>query len=99
MTTSQKATTAAFSKLNLIIEITVQFVLEGLGMVNVGIFNEHYEYFTASLYILQPFGIVCGQLLINVLPIEIWQPCFTRHHPGKHVDGCVSKYIHLCMYV
>jgi hypothetical protein len=32
-------------------------------MVNVGIFNDHLEYFMAIWYNLWPFGIVCGHLL------------------------------------
>jgi hypothetical protein len=34
------------------------YVLEGLGMENIGIFNDHFEYFTAIRYIVQPFGMV-----------------------------------------
>jgi hypothetical protein len=34
--------------------------LEGLGIENDVIFYGHLEYFTATWYNLQPFGIVCG---------------------------------------
>jgi hypothetical protein len=39
------------------------FILEGLGMENVGIIYDHWEYFTAIRYNLWQFGIVCGHLV------------------------------------
>jgi hypothetical protein len=51
-------------------------------MVNVGIFNDHLEYFTAIASILQPFGLVCGHLIYfshfgMFGTRKIWQPCST----------------------
>jgi hypothetical protein len=37
--------------------------LEGLGLENVAIFKDFFEYFAAIWYNLQPFGIVCGHLV------------------------------------
>jgi hypothetical protein len=38
-------------------------ILEGLAMEDVGIFYDHFVYFTAKWYILWPFGAVCGHLV------------------------------------
>jgi hypothetical protein len=48
------------------------YILERLGMDNVGIFYEHLEYFTAIWYSLWSFGIFfrCGMFG----PSKIWQP-------------------------
>jgi hypothetical protein len=39
------------------------YILEGLGIDNVGIFYDHLEYFTAVRYNLWQFGIVCSYLV------------------------------------
>jgi hypothetical protein len=54
--------------------------LEGLGMENVGIFYDHFEYFTPIWYNSWPLGIVGGHLVYFSLfgmfgPRKIWQPC------------------------
>jgi hypothetical protein len=46
-------------------------------MENVGIFYNHFEYFTAILYNLWPFGIGCGYLVYFSKfgrRRKIWQP-------------------------
>jgi hypothetical protein len=55
------------------------YILEGLGIENVGIFYDHLIYFTAKLYILCPFGIVCVHVVyfsrLGMFgPRKIWQP-------------------------
>jgi hypothetical protein len=56
-----------------------RYILEAIGMANVGIFDFHLEYFTAICDILLPFGIFCGNLVCfpvwYVVHIKIWQPC------------------------
>jgi hypothetical protein len=54
--------------------------LEGLGIENVAIFKDFFEYFAAIWYNLQPFGIVCGHLIYFFRfgmfgPRKSWQPC------------------------
>jgi hypothetical protein len=39
------------------------FILEGLGLKNVGIFYGHLGYFMVIWYVLWPFGIFCGYLV------------------------------------
>jgi hypothetical protein len=56
-------------------------ILEGLWMVNVGIFYDHLEYFIAIWYNLWPFGVISGHLLHfsqfgMFWPRKIWQPWF-----------------------
>jgi hypothetical protein len=48
--------------------------------LNVGILNDHLEYFVAIWYNLWPFSIVCGHLLyssqsVMIRPRKMWQPC------------------------
>jgi hypothetical protein len=48
-------------------------------MENVGILDDHLEYFTVIWYNLSPFGIVCGHLVYFSKfgmfgPRKIWQP-------------------------
>jgi hypothetical protein len=38
-------------------------ILQCLGMENVGIFYDHFKYFTAIWYTLWPFGIVFGHFV------------------------------------
>jgi hypothetical protein len=45
------------------------YILEGLGMENVGIFYDYLEYLTAIWYILWQFCTVCGHLVQFVV---IW---------------------------
>jgi hypothetical protein len=54
-------------------------ILEGLWMVNAGLFYDHLEYFKVIWYNLWPFGTVCGHLLYYSQfgmfePRKIWQP-------------------------
>jgi hypothetical protein len=56
------------------------YILEGLGMGNVFILNDHLEYFMAIWYNLWQFGIVCGHLVYfshfgMFGQRKIWQPC------------------------
>jgi hypothetical protein len=39
------------------------YILEGLGLQNVDIFYDHWEYFSAIWLILWQFIIVCGNLV------------------------------------
>jgi hypothetical protein len=53
--------------------------LEGVATEDVGIFYDHFVYFTAKLYILWPFGTFFGHLVHflpfwYVVPRKIWQP-------------------------
>jgi hypothetical protein len=53
----------------------VGYVLEGLGMDDVGVFSGHLEYFMIIWYSLWPFGVSCGHWVYFssfwfVLPIK-----------------------------
>jgi hypothetical protein len=53
--------------------------LEGLGIENVAILYDHWEYFSIIWYNLKPFGIVCGRLVhfsrFGMFgPRKLWQP-------------------------
>jgi hypothetical protein len=41
----------------------LEYILESLGLENVGLFYGHVEYFTANRNMLWPFGIFCGHLV------------------------------------
>jgi hypothetical protein len=54
-------------------------ILEVLGMENIGIFYDHWEYWSAIWYISMQFGIVCHHLVYfsrfgRFGPRKIWQP-------------------------
>jgi hypothetical protein len=69
------------------------YILEDLGMENVGLFYDHLEYFTAIWYISLQFGIVSGHLVYfscfgTFGPGKIWQPCYEpppRYRPVERV--------------
>jgi hypothetical protein len=49
----------SWDKLPLSLIFIPDYIVEGFGMENVGIFYDNMVYFTAIWYILWPFGIVC----------------------------------------
>jgi hypothetical protein len=74
--------------------------LEGLGVGNVFVFYDHFEYFTAIWYNLLPFVIVCCRLVhlfrFGVLrPRKIWQPwMYIRMSSCARTSGYIHPYIH-----
>jgi hypothetical protein len=65
-------------------------------MENVGIFYDHLRYFTAILYNLWPFGIVCGHLEYfshfgMFRPRKIWQPCLASEANRRSVSSDVCS--------
>jgi hypothetical protein len=65
-------------------KIPIWAIFGGPWNGNVGIFNDHLEYFTAIRYNICPFGIVCGHLVHfsrfgTFGARNIWQPCCSRH--------------------
>jgi hypothetical protein len=59
------------------------YILEGLGMVNVGIFYGRLEYIMANWYILWPFGTVCGRLVyVGMIPVLVCLDPEKSGNPG-----------------
>jgi hypothetical protein len=56
------------------------YISECIGMENVGIFYNHFEYFAAIWYNLWPFSIVCGHMVIfwYIWTKKTWQPWCER---------------------
>jgi hypothetical protein len=52
------------------------YILEGLGMENVGLFRDHLEYFTSVWYTLWLFGIVWVHLIIFS---QFWYVCTNKN--------------------
>jgi hypothetical protein len=53
----------------------IGYILEGLGIENVGVFCGHLKYFTTIGYVLWPLGIFSVNLVnFFLVPRKIWQP-------------------------
>jgi hypothetical protein len=69
-------------------------ILEVLGMENVGIFNDHLEYFTSIWYNSPPFDIVCGHLVYFSVLV-----CLDQEKPGnpniKHQQRSLQSILRL----
>jgi hypothetical protein len=48
------------------------YIMGGLGTENVGMFYDHFEYFTAICYMLWQFGIVCSHLIHFFPFLFVW---------------------------
>jgi hypothetical protein len=53
----------------------IGYILEGLGMENVCLFNAHLEHFTTIWHFLWPFGTFCGNLVL--FPVLV---CCTKNN-------------------
>jgi hypothetical protein len=65
--------------------LKIGYILEGLGIDNVGIFCVHMECFTTIWHVSWPFGIFCGPL-VNFPPLgKLYQQ--KSGNPGAERGG------------